>query len=66
MEEKVSIVIQELGVKLMNQGRCILDVSSLDGVADSDPVVHRLEVDLRREAALILEFLRGLFEALWW
>ena len=65
MEEKVSVVIKKFGVKLMNQGRGILDVARLDRVSDLDPVVHRLEINLRGEAALLLEFLRGLLEALW-
>ena len=65
MEEKVSIVIKKFWVKLVNHGCGILDVARLDRVPDSDPVVHRLEINLRGEAALLLEFLRGLFEALW-
>ena len=64
MEKEISVVVDELGMKLMYKGRCILNVAGLDRVADPDSVIHRLQVDFRWQSRLLLKFFCGLLEAL--
>ena len=64
MKEEISIVVKQFWVKLVNQSCGFFNLSTLDGVADLNPVVHGLEVDLCWKAALILKLLSGLLETL--
>jgi hypothetical protein len=65
VEEEVSVVVEQFRVQLVDEIRSRLDVAGLDRVPDLDPVVHRLEVDLGREAAFFLKLFGGFLEALW-
>lgn len=64
MEVQVSVVVQQLGVQLVDQIGGFLNSTILYSVANANSVVQRIELHSRPDARLLLKLFGSLFETL--
>ena len=64
VKEQVSVVIEQLGMELVNHGDSVHDLAALDCIPDPDPGVHFVEIDGRWNLSLGLKLFCCFFESL--